>query len=104
MSEYTIAILIGLGGLVIGAIAFHAGRKIESLTQRIRTLEEANRANMPYHAMNGAEDITAGLLDLERYIEALEIRRQQVLSNAQRLRRDGANYDPNKPAGPRPEV
>ena len=64
--------------------------------------------NLTYWTRNGIDDATAIAQDLRRYLEttnqnleATELRRLQLLDVITDIR--NGNYDPNRPAGKRPQ-
>ena len=71
------------------------------LWQRIAALEESQRTRLPYKAIDNLEDLQAVLLDVERYLEATKIRTQAAQELYGMIR--NGNFDPDRPAGRRPE-
>ena len=90
-------LIIFLAGCAATTVVFI----IIKLFQRIAALEEGQRTRLPYKAIDNLEDLQAVLLDVERYLEATQIRTRAAQELYGMIR--NGNFDPDRPAGRRPE-
>jgi len=80
---------------------FKLAQWVERVNHRLERLEEATSTRLPYHTIDGLEDLQAVLLDVKRYLNATQVR-AEAASEIYSLLRNG-DYDPDRPAGRRPQ-
>ena len=110
MNQYltgTIVLAIGiLLGIVITAIVHRVRRQLAKqadLERRVTELEGCQKKRLPYATAAGVEDGIAVCLDVVRQFQDGKLRAEQMLAILQQVRGGPENYDPERPAGPRPD-
>ena len=110
MNPTLIGAIIFIIGAAIGAALTLIFKRWESLANRIKALEDCQKKRLAYNTAAGIEDAIAVALDLVRAqkqikldASMMELRTGQIEEILKILIEGPDAYDPERPAGPRPD-
>jgi len=94
-------IFVSVGTAKLVWILMDLRRRVEETERKVAQLEHCQKTRLPYKVSEGLEDVIAVALDSQLILSAALQRKQTELNILQALR--GGQYDPETPAGMRPE-